>query len=299
MAQNMFEQYGIKEVADVQFEALEDDDRLGVKKGDIVLYLDTLKVSTIETTAEQTEATGGKGNVPLIIWDYGREVTLTLEDALFSPASLAVMMGGAGVEATTANPVTVRYTQDVASVDATNSKIALEHKNLVASKDAQGVDEYVVRILDMSAGARGVVKATTVQALEQALAALGTDADTVIDEGVVTTIQAGHKLKLFYDVKAGANTKDAAYQITIDSQTFPGTYKVYGDTVVRNTNGADTAFQFVLPKAKVGSEVTFTMEAAGDPTTFEMSLRVLRTDDHEMIKLIKYNLADEDKSDKT
>lgn len=34
-----------------------------------VLYLDTLKVSTIEQTAEETEATGGKGNAPLIVWD--------------------------------------------------------------------------------------------------------------------------------------------------------------------------------------------------------------------------------------
>lgn len=37
--------------------------------GKPVLYLDTLKVSTIEQTAEQAEARGGKGNPPLIIWD--------------------------------------------------------------------------------------------------------------------------------------------------------------------------------------------------------------------------------------
>ena len=34
-----------------------------------VLYLDTLKVSTIEQTAENTPARGGKGNPELIIWD--------------------------------------------------------------------------------------------------------------------------------------------------------------------------------------------------------------------------------------
>lgn len=42
------------------FEALADDTKAGVYKGDIVLYLDTLKVSTIETTAETTDATGGE-----------------------------------------------------------------------------------------------------------------------------------------------------------------------------------------------------------------------------------------------
>ena len=67
MAQNIFEQYGIKEVADVQFEAIESDKRLGVEAGDVVMYLDPLKISTIEVTADQTEAKGGKGNPPLIL----------------------------------------------------------------------------------------------------------------------------------------------------------------------------------------------------------------------------------------
>lgn len=55
----------IKEVADVTFYAL---DEAG-NPSHPVLYLDTLKVSTIEQTAEQAEARGGKGNPPLLIWD--------------------------------------------------------------------------------------------------------------------------------------------------------------------------------------------------------------------------------------
>lgn len=69
MAVNIFDKYGIKEVANVYFEALEDDPKSNVYKGDIVLFLDTLKVSTIETTAETTDATGGWGNPKLISWD--------------------------------------------------------------------------------------------------------------------------------------------------------------------------------------------------------------------------------------
>lgn len=64
MAVNIFEKYGLKEVANVAFEALEDgrvgSNEEGIKKGDVVLFLDTLKVSTIEQTAESSEATGGK-----------------------------------------------------------------------------------------------------------------------------------------------------------------------------------------------------------------------------------------------
>jgi hypothetical protein len=58
---NIFDKYGIKEVANVYFEALDDDLKTGVYKGDIVLFLDTLKVSTIETTAENVAAQGGWG----------------------------------------------------------------------------------------------------------------------------------------------------------------------------------------------------------------------------------------------
>jgi len=37
---NIFEKYGIKEVANVYFQALADDLKAGVYKDDIVLYLD-------------------------------------------------------------------------------------------------------------------------------------------------------------------------------------------------------------------------------------------------------------------
>ena len=60
---NIFEKFGIKEVANVTFEALADNDKVGEKKGDIVLFLDTLKVSTIETAADSVSAQGGKLNL--------------------------------------------------------------------------------------------------------------------------------------------------------------------------------------------------------------------------------------------
>lgn len=62
---NILDKYGIKEVADVTFYTIDEQG----KKERPVLYLDTLKVSTIEQTAEEAEARGGKGNAPLIIWD--------------------------------------------------------------------------------------------------------------------------------------------------------------------------------------------------------------------------------------
>lgn len=67
MAVNIFEKYGIKEVANVYVEALAAEGDIQV--GDPVLFFDTLKVSTIETTAESVSAQGGWGNPKLITWD--------------------------------------------------------------------------------------------------------------------------------------------------------------------------------------------------------------------------------------
>ena len=86
---SILDRYGIKEVADVTFYKIDEYGRPGAP----VLFLDTLKVSTIEQTAENASARGGKGNAELIMWDYGKEINVTLEDALFSMKSLATMYG--------------------------------------------------------------------------------------------------------------------------------------------------------------------------------------------------------------
>ena len=93
MAMNIFERYGIKEVANVYFEALADEELAHINAGDIVLYLDTLKVSTVETTAENVSAQGGWGNPKLVTWDYGKDINVTLEDAVISWEEMRILMG--------------------------------------------------------------------------------------------------------------------------------------------------------------------------------------------------------------
>ena len=178
--------FGIKEVADVRFyptSAVTYDKAAGTLKvasgTDPVLEFTTLKVSNLEFTAEQSEARGGKGNAPLIIWDYGREVNITLEDALLSVDCLREMFGG--------------------------------------------------------------------------------------------------------------SKTDEAKGITICANTFPGNYGVVGVTFARDQEtGDDHLFTFYVPNAKVGSEITLTMEAEGDPTVFSMNLRALRASktDDTMVALI-------------
>lgn len=149
--------FGIKEVADVTFTSLD--------SGNKTLTFDTLKVSNLEFTAEEAFARGGKGNPKLIAWDYNREATLTLQDALLSIETLGMIFG------------------DVNS-------------------------------------------------------------DTKVEIG---------------------------------ADTYPGYYKVEGWTYGKTTEGENKIFKFTIPKAKISSNVTLTMEAEGDPTVFDMTLTVMQT----------------------
>ena len=58
------------------------------------IVFDTLKVSTVEKTADNAWATGGHGNARLINWDYNKQINVTLEDAVCSPASLSLCWNG-------------------------------------------------------------------------------------------------------------------------------------------------------------------------------------------------------------
>jgi len=253
---NMFEKYGLKEVANVTFYDIT------TKKP--VLFLDTLKVSTIEQTAESTEARGGWGNPALITWDYNKEVNVTLEDALFSAASLKTIMG-AGIEVAT----------------AANTKLIEVNENLTVDVDGKATLSYAAKaeekVYALDAAAGEYVELTLSEA----------DNKVVIPETVATK---GSAVQVFYKVETTG--EDSAVEITIGASQFGGTYKVVGDTIVRSEKtGKDEPFQFVIEKAKIQSEVTFTMEAEGDPATFNLPLKVLRDEHNQMFKLIKYNLT--------
>ena len=277
MAVNIFEKFGVKEVANVYFEALEDNAAFGEKAGDIVLFLDTLKVSSIETTAENVAAQGGWGNPKLVMWDYGKEINLTLEDALLSLESARIMLGGK-IKTPGVNDevVTVHYT---AEAKATGKTISLDNlvnpstKNYFVEGDLPTAE---FRFINVTQGYRGV--------------------GTVSEDTITLTANDGQSeaadkdiIRLFWTVEKNAESDgNSAVEITISPDTFPGTYKIVGDTFMRNTNGKDYPFQFVINKAKVLSEVTLTMEAEGDPSTFEMQINVLRDESGEMMKMIRY-----------
>ena len=302
---NIFDKYGIKEVANVYFEALEDDSAAGVYAGDIVLFLDTLKVSTIETTAENTAAQGGWGNPKLVQWDYGKEINITLEDALMSLESLRFMLGGAIKKSQDEGAkVVVRHTEEVV-VDSSGKVPAPKDHLTGTTLYPKATYGHPIRLINLgggddstTAGTRTQIVVAEVGDADQTMGALNTIKFKNPKAGLTTETlpTPGDHIRIFWeDVVTPASTDESAVEVTISPDTFPGTYRVVGDTFMRSEKtGKDEPFQFVINKAKVQSNVTITLQAEGDPSTFEMTLNVLRStnDDgqNEMMKLVRYNL---------
>ena len=162
MAVNIFEKFGVKEVANVYFEALEDNAAFGEKAGDIVLFLDTLKVSSIETTAENVAAQGGWGNPKLVMWDYGKEINLTLEDALLSLESARIMLGGKIKKLGDAGETVVVHYNAEAKVGASGALDLTTLKNPSTKAVFLEGDrpDGEVRFINMTQGTRGTFTAS-------------------------------------------------------------------------------------------------------------------------------------------
>ena len=260
---DILQRYGIKEVADVTFYEINNDGTPGAP----ILVLDSLKVTSIEQTAETAEARGGKGNAKLIVWDFGKELTVNIEDALFSPKSLSIMFADGkvleGTQDTTDKGYVKKSARVVATAD-TKPSIYIDGKEVAETETMDSKIEWY------TVGSNGTMVAAT-------------------------SFTAGNVYHATW--KHPVRSKSV---ITITPDSFPGTYYVTGDTMVRSERtGKDEYFQFVIQKAKMQAEQTISMEADGDPSTFNMSLQVLRPENGEMVKFIKYEFADQTDADDT
>ena len=389
---NIFEQYGIKEVADVTLYAIEldeNDEEIYIP----VLYLDTLKISSIEQTAEQTSARGGLGNPNLITWDYGKEITINLEDALYTPASMSMLWGGKyasksvelwGVFDTYkekfswAKAILKDFSNFSIEEDQIKGTIYKWTVNLIImSLDGQFRHEkndieisYYSKYgrnywsfnkpVDFEDGSftlsegknlfvnvpqeliyqikHGIESVKFLDRMEKCVATRNfvIDTDTNIKHGNYRYLKKYDKTALtvfidpttmqpyepnldFFIRKDGSRypkegfkklrlikQNDIYYKwtrsvapphmslgnrIIVDAEHFPGVYRLVGETYSRNRDThEDERFQFEIPLCKMGSENSFTLEAAGDPTVFNMTLQVLRREDGTMMKLTQYNV---------
>ena len=389
---NIFEQYGIKEVADVTLYAIEldeNDEEIYIP----VLYLDTLKISSVEQTAEQTSARGGLGNPHLITWDYGKEITVNLEDALYTPASMSMLWGGKyasksvelwgvfdaykekfswakailkdfsnfSIEEDQIKGTIYKWTVNLI-IMSLDGQLRHEKNNIEISYYSKYGRNYwsFNKPVDFEDGSftlsegknlfvnvpqeliyqieHGIESVKFLDRMEKCVATRNfvIDTDTNIKHGNYRYLKKYDKTALtvfidpttmqpyepnldFFIRKDGSRypkegfkklrlikQNDVYYKwtrsvapphmslgnrIIVDAEHFPGVYRLVGETYSRNRDThEDERFQFEIPLCKMGSENSFTLEAAGDPTVFNMTLQVLRREDGTMMKLTQYNV---------
>lgn len=211
--------------------------------------------------------------------------------------SLRMMMGGTIKDsAATGNTVEV-YRNASAVINAAGNGVeslydGASNKTL---KDGDGDEETAgvmgklktgssIRYINFTKGIRGEIEITD-GGTGISIANLNTEIAKATDK-----FAANDEVRFFWiEVRSGANKTDpSAVEITISPNTFPGSFRIVGDTFIRDQKTVtDSAFQFVIENAKVSSNVTITLQAEGDPSTFSMTVDVLRKGE-EMMKLIRY-----------
>lgn len=208
-----------------------------------IIFFDTLKTSEIEVTSDKVYAQGGKGNSKLVTWEINKEAKLTIEDALISPKSIELVTGMA------------------TKVGA--KAIAMRQANTYKN----GVDQGST--YPLTASATGVIELaqTPVEAAADILVyAADDDCGTPLEmtsaslSGKTLTVSDAKNKKVVVYYTYMSNEKTETY--TVDSTKFSGTYKLIGDTVIRNSEtGKDEAFQVVIPNLKFSSNLTLGFSA--------------------------------------
>lgn len=284
---SLFDRYGIKEVADVTF--YEINEKRPHVPGKPILYLDTLKVSTVEQTAENTDARGGKGNTALMTWDYGKEITINLEDALFSMESLGVMYGSkVEPNGNIKRSCTFTIPKNLTWWDTGSEFLT---PNFDMSGLPSGLESNSLVIDGKKILGKVYLTDENGETFDLFNTVLQEDRARVLKSPAFNVTGPTVQLKKgIYIFSVEANVY--GQEIDISANTFPGMYYVTGETYARNEKtGKDEFFQLIFPKVKILSESnTLTMEADGDPSVFNMAIKVLKTKGEPMMSLVQYDV---------
>ena len=168
-------------------------------------------------------------NPKLITWDYNKDATVTLEDALLSFESARFMLGGKIRHASTTEKVTVNLNEEVVIEEKDKLPKVKNHLTGEAYK-TQPSATTGFKYINLTQGTRGQV-----------------------DKGGVLTdlFEENDHVRIFWTQVVENAGKDEAAEIVISPDMFPGVYKVYGDTFMRSeATGKDEAFQFIIGKAE-------------------------------------------------
>lgn len=192
-----------------------------------------------------------------------------MEDALISPESFSILSGAGLVSATESAPI---YTHTTSQVQAIDDNI-IELPELACWDKYERNGEYEkyrkenagIFVMMMKDGEICAEPCIPVSVTPDE----GTGKTTLVCYSHSGRIEKGDVVLVDYYIKKTGK----AQQIEITPDKFGGYYYVEASCLFRReSDGLDLPAEFVIPKAKVQSNFTFSMAATGDPSTFNFVL---------------------------
>lgn len=226
--------WAVREAAEVTFYSL--------TTSSPIVTLNTLKMTEVQTTGETVYSMGGRGNAKLVGFSGNREAKVTMQDAIFDNAAMAMLTG---------NPI---YT---------------------GAKDIQ-----VIETLTVVTGLKVTLKETptgvaSVEVYPYSGGILGTKLTTPtlnLKDLTLTGVAIGDTVRVFYKT-----SKADSKVITVNAANFGGTFRMVADVLVKDELTSALAYgQFIAPKAKIEDDFTFSFSPDGDPSVLDIPIELLK-----------------------
>ncbi len=215
---------------------------LGTKLPKVTLR--TLKMTEVQTTGETVYSQGGRGNAKLVGFSGNREATVSLQDAIFDNAALAMLTGKEIVTG-------ARELQKFYETTLTDLTIELPFTPVAGS----------LLVYPIENGAMGTAIPLTTGYT------VATKVVTIVSGAAI-----GDKVRVYYKTSVGD-----AKTITVTASDFGGTFRLVCDVLVKDEETSKVYYaQFIAPKAKIEDEFTFSFSPDGDPSVLDIPLQILK-----------------------
>ena len=286
--------FGVRECANIVFRAKTPTNigKYKFKAGQPVLYIDTATTSSVEQATTTVYAQGGRGNVRLISWEGEKTLTFTVEDALLSPISLAMLSGADLFQGSETVSKVHFHTTSTATMVVSGAKATIDLSSVLGS--AESICEtndspiYVI-FTDGSGDLTGeMVEGTKVEVKKKSESATAyqlieiTSPKSVGLQSFATSDYAGAngainegQYAVFVDYYLD-KVATAVDELQIAADNFAGNYYVEADTLFRRkSDGVDMPANLTFPNVKIQSNLTFQLSGTGDPSTFTFTMDAL------------------------
>ena len=296
--------FGVRECANIVFRAKTPMNigKYQFKTGQPVLFIDTATTSSVEQATTTVYAQGGRGNVRLISWEGEKTLTFTVEDALLSPVSLAMLSGADLFQGSSSveyvhfhNTASAGITFVTGSVGVDGyidlSSVLGKDESICATNDApiyaiitEGDGSLTGEIItgtSVTVGeitySAGVPTGIDTSGKKQGIKITNASSSGIADFAAAdrTDIANGKSYAVFVDFYLDKKaTKVDELQIAADN--FAGNFYVEADTLFRRkSDGVDMPANLTFPNVKIQSNLTFQLSGTGDPSTFTFTMDAL------------------------